>query len=239
MVSYSYELGEKQSARVLAQAVRMRSPVWAEAITQATARSVTGFLSHLDSQILQLDIQGDHATAAETLPGQYYQMVINLSDSRYMTVADLLETQEAGSSQTLIFARPASLQVLQRRRLARWMPGKAQPVYISWEGPNGQMTAPSMGQLNDLSLGGLSVRLPDTADGCLFIGERVSVRFSLSTRQAEFATWATVCHKHVDADHSEVILGMQFVPEEGDKGQDFDERLRTALQQQLSVKRSV
>lgn len=239
MVSYSYELGEKQSARVLAQAVRMRSPVWAEAITQTTSRSLTGFLSHLDSQILQFDVQGDRATREETLPGQYYQMVINLSDSRYMTVADLIEVQESSSSQTLIFARPISLQVLQRRRLARWTPGKAQPVYMSWEGPDGQMTAPSMGQLSDLSLGGLSVRLPDTVDGCLFIGERVSVRFSLSTRQAEFATWATVCHKHVDVDHNEVIVGMQFIPEEGEKGHDFEDRLRTALQQQLSVKRTV
>ncbi|MFA5863454.1 MAG: PilZ domain-containing protein [Phycisphaerae bacterium] len=232
MVGYAYDLGPRQSARVIEQAVRQRATVWAETIEQIQPRAFSGSLVSCNSEVILLHLASQGQASFKPLAGQYYQILISLGETRYLTVCDLLEVQTRTEGLTVIFNRPKTIQVMQRRRFHRHVPGQAFAVYISWqethENEKAKVNAtPALGKVRDLSMHGMSVQVQESLDNCLFIGDLVYIRFSLNVRDPEFFTSATVCHKEVRKEQSELIIGLQFVNTE--QTSDFQTRLRTAL----------
>jgi hypothetical protein len=239
MVGYAYDLGPRQSARIIEQSVRQKATVWAETIEQSQPRAFSGCLlfSTAESISIQLNLTGPEAFVP--LPGQYYQILISLGETRYLTVCDLVEVQKPPEQCVLVFTRPKNLQVMQRRHQHRHVPGQAFPVYISWQTTDEQennTNTPALGQVRDLSLYGMSVRVPEILDNHLFIGDTVYLRFSLNVRDPEYFTSATLCHKEMIKNPSELIIGLQFShPEENG---DFAARLRAALTPETITKDS-
>jgi len=229
MVGYAYELGTRQSARVLEQSARAHATVWAEIIDQSQPRAISGQIAHVNPEVLVLDVCSDRTDLCDMLPGQYFQLVINLGENRYMTVCDLLEVQPGEEGPRMILTRPQNLQIMQRRRFARRAPDKSYPVYISWEDRHDGVNTPVLGQICDLSVHGMSIRLPGKVDNLVFIGDTIYARFTLGVRDPEYFTEAVVCHKDVGPDKSNLLIGVQFI----DSGEDdtFQSRLQSALMQ--------
>ncbi len=230
MVGYAYDLGPRQSARIIEQSVRQRATVWAETIEQSQPRAFTGCLlaANAETLSLQLNIQGPDSFMP--VPGQYYQILINLGETRYLTVCDLVDVQNQPDACILVYSRPKNLQIMQRRHYHRHTLGQAFPVYISWqtpEDPEKTTNTPALGQVRNLSFYGMSACVPGNLDQHLFIGDTVYLRFSLNVRDPDFFTSATICHKELIKDKSELVIGLQFSnPEENG---DFTTRLRTTL----------
>ncbi len=236
MVGYAYDLGPRQTSRVIEQAVRSRANIWAETIEQAQPRGLSGCMVSCNAEVVSIQLNSTGLDAFTPIVGQYYQLLISVGDTRYLTVSDLLENQKQTDCYILIFSRPKNLQVMQRRKYHRHVPGQAFPVYISWQETEEQDKekvnhTPALGQIRDLSLHGMSVRVPDHLDNHLFIGDVVYLRFSLNVREPEYFTSATICHKEFFKDASEMIIGLQFVGIE--QNSDFQARLRTALTQDI------
>jgi c-di-GMP-binding flagellar brake protein YcgR len=235
MTGYAYDLGIRQSARVLEHAMRVQATVWAESIGQSEIRSFSGQISAVDKETVWVKISVKSPDLGDLVPGQYYQLVICLDENRYLTVCDLLESQGGEEGPVLVFSRPKSLQVMQRRRFARCSPGHAYPVQISWETTDEEVRTPVLGQIHDLSLHGLSVRVPDAMDSHLYIGDTVYVRFTLTVREPEYFTAAVICHKELQQESSELTVGLQFVQDRENEA--FHTRLRSALIREGSLKK--
>ncbi len=234
MVGYAYDLGPRQSARIIEQSVRQRAAVWAETIEQSRPRAFSGnlFSSTPENLSLQLNLAGQDGFVP--VPGQYYQILISLGETRYLTVSDLIETQKLPDGCLLVFTRPKNLQVMQRRHHHRHIPGQAFPVYISWkigDNPEKMTNTPALGQVQNLSLYGMSARLPGNLNDHLFIGDTVYLRFSLNVRDPEYFTTAAICHKELQKDQSELFIGLQFSNSE--ENGNFTDRLRAALTQEI------
>jgi hypothetical protein len=239
MVGYAYDLGPRQSARIIEQSARQRATVWAETIEQSQPRAFNGCLLYSTAETIVLQLNPPGPDSVAPVPGQYYQILISLGDSRYLTVCDLLEIQPPPNQGFLVFSRPKSLQVLQRRHHHRQLSGPAFPVYISWQTGDELEKAPhtpALGQVRDLSLYGLSARVPENLNNHLFIGDTVYLRFSLNVREPEYFTSATLCHKELIKNSPELIIGLQFSPAE--ENGDFSKRLQAALTPEALTKDS-
>lgn len=236
MVGYAYDVGPRQSARVIEQAARQHAGVWAETIEQSQPRAFSGSIISCNADVIMLQMNSLGHDTYTPIAGQYFQVLISVGETRYLTVSDLLEVQTRVDGVVLMFSRPKNLQVMQRRRYHRHIPGQAFPVYISWQEDEGETAGqanntPALGQMKDLSLHGMSVRVPENLDNHLFIGDLVYLRFSLSVRETEYFSSATICHKELLRDRSELVLGLQFVNSE--QNPDFVARLKSILTQDL------
>ena len=116
----------------------------------------------LDSDIIVLAISSEQPELNHALPGAYHQLVVSIGEERYLAVCDLLEVQNRREGPVMILIRPSLLHVMQRRRCARWVPGKIYPVHVSWQDSEGQATPSEPGQLQDLSFHGMAIRMADS-----------------------------------------------------------------------------
>jgi hypothetical protein len=237
MAGYAYDLGPRQSDRIIEQSAQQHASIWAETIEQCQPRAFSGCLLACNSEIITLQLSSPSLDTYVPVTGQYYQILITLGDTRYLTVSDLLEVQKRLEGLVLVFSRPRSLQVMQRRKFHRHVPGKAFPVYISWQdnpavsGSEKANHTPALGQIKDLSIHGMSIRAPNHLNDHLFIGDTVYLRFSLSVREPEYFSSATICHKELGKNPPELIIGLQFIGPE--QNPDFQSRLQAALTQDI------
>jgi hypothetical protein len=252
MVGFAYDLGPRQSSRVIEQSVRQKCSVWTETIEQAQPRAFVGFLIAGNSEVITLQLNGPIMDSYAPSTGQYYQLLITMGENRYLTVSDLLEVQPCTEGMMLIFTRPKNLQVMQRRHYHRYIPGQSFPVYISWTKQDHSLAedeplekdaknspppqhSPALGQMRDISQQGISIRVPDTLDHHLFIGDSVTVRFSISVQEPEFCLESMICHKDLTPAHKELILGMEFM--KLDENKELMNRLHHTLSHDIITKK--
>lgn len=217
--------------------MRSHATVWAETIDQSDIQSFSGQMGLVDKEALWIDVSSTQPDLSNLLPGQYYQLIISLDESRYLTVTDLLDVQGTDAGSALVFTRPKGLQVMQRRRFVRCMPGHSHPVHLSWRSVGQDKPTVVLAQISDLSLHGISVRVADAHDSSLFIGDTINVRFTLSVREPEFCTGAIICHKELTKESSELTVGLQFAT--SDEDDLFQSRLRVALMRDGSLKKGI
>lgn len=235
MVDYAHELGPKRSSRVLEQAMRMSSAVWAETIDESQPRSIAGRVAEVDDEVLIVQVDPEQGDVGDLLAGRYYQLVMNVGENRYLAVCDLVDAESRQEAMKLVFSRPHSLQVMQRRSFARTVPNHALSVRISWQQRNEETDAPALGQICDLSISGMSVRMPDAFDSVLFVGDTVDLRFRLDANDPEFTIEAVIRHKELLRDRGDLLLGIEFVG--GDENDAFRCKLSAALAAQTGMKK--
>jgi c-di-GMP-binding flagellar brake protein YcgR len=243
MTGYAYDLAQHKSSRIIEQAARLKAIIWAETLEQPQPRSFSGILVKTDTETLHLQLNQPTLDGTTPMVGQYYQLIISMNDTRYLTVCDLREIQTENSNTFLIFSRPQSLQIMQRRHFHRLTPSQSFPAYVSWQEPEGEgeetkkdnIKTPVLGQVRNLSSCGMSIQVSETLDMHLFIGDTVYVRFSLNVRDPEFFTSASICYKELHMEKSELIIGLQFTNTE--ENGEFQTRLREALNQNIDMKK--
>jgi len=245
MAGYAYELGQHKSSRLIEQASRLKAIVWAETLEQSQPRSFSGILVKTDKETIHLQMNQPAIEGKSPVVGQYYQLIISIHESRYLAVCDLKEVQTEDRTILLIFSRPVTLQVMQRRHFHRIIPSQSIPAYISWQatedGPGevkqDDVKTPVLGQVRNLSQYGMSIQVPSNLDMHLFIGDTVYVRFSMNVREPEYFTSATVCYKELNTEKSELIIGLQFSDME--ENGEFHTRLRDVINQNIDTKRGL
>ncbi len=235
MVNYAYDISPKQSARVIGHSVKLKSTIWVEPIepTQFKKGLSTQIVSSDNTTITLLILRPD--TEITFKSGEYYHLIFSLGEERYLGVSDFQLSKEEGDKKYLIFTRPKTLQVMQRRKYRRVKPAVSIPVYISWE-QNEQSTAhktPAFGQVIEISTHGMSMKTSQTIDNYVFIGDTIYIRFNLSVHEPTYFTPATICHKRLNKEKSELILGLQFILSE--ENTDFLKRLSNALSKYSDV----
>jgi hypothetical protein len=218
----------------------LNATIWAETLDQSNPRSFSGTLVASTPEIIALRLNTSDQNGYTPLSGQYYQLLIALGETRYLTVCDLQDLQTSKDGPILVFSRPQSVQVMQRRRYHRYVPGQAFPVFISWQELDGEVNdvkTPALGQVCDLSRRGMSLQVPEALDRHLFIGDTVYVRFSLNVRDPEYFTSATLSHKELKKEKSELIIGLQFINTE--ENNEFQTRLQTVLNENFVTKKGL
>ncbi len=236
MVEYAYDLSPRQSSRIIEQSILNQSSVWAETIQQSYPHAVHGTLRKAGDDTIIIHLREENMDVSLTT-GQYYQLVISLEDVRYLTVSDLLEVQQGEEGRIMRFSKPKNLQVMQRRSRRRMEPDNSTPVYISWQqdelnSSNSDKT-PAFGQIKEISAHGISVRVASPLNESLFIGDEVYLRFTPNVREGELFTPASICHKELDEQKSELILGLQFIRSK--ENVDFNIRLNQFLKNQKKI----
>ena len=242
MAGYAYDMGPRQSSRIIEQSIRQHACIWAEPIEDVQAQTVSGYFITANPDMIAFNLTT--STPDELMPviGQYYQLLIHLGDMRYLAVADILDVQPQNDGLMLIFTRPKTIQVMQRRRYHRHIPSQSFPVYLSWqeiadETENEIITTPVLGQINDISIDGMGIKLPENLNNHLFIGDTVYVRFSLNVRDPEYLTSAGVSHKELRRERSELLIGLQFLDTE--ENGEFRTRLRNSFMQTIVTKKGL
>jgi hypothetical protein len=212
MTGYAYDLAQHKSSRIIEQAARLKAIIWAETLEQPQPRSFSGILVKTDTETLHLQLNQPTLDGTTPMVGQYYQLIISMNDTRYLTVCDLREIQTENSNTFLIFSRPQSLQIMQRRHFHRLTPSQSFPAYVSWQEPEGECEETKKDNI-----------------------KTVYVRFSLNVRDPEFFTSASICYKELHMEKSELIIGLQFTNTE--ENGEFQTRLREALNQNIDMKK--
>jgi c-di-GMP-binding flagellar brake protein YcgR len=242
MAGYAYDLGPRQSTRIIEQSIRQHATIWAEPIEEMQSRTFSGYFITANPEMIAFNLATTNPEEIAPVIGQYYQLLINLGETRYLAVSDILDVQQQNDGLMLIFSRPKQLQVMQRRHFHRHVPTQSLPVYLSWqevadENEKEIITTPVLGQIGDISIDGMAVRLPQNLDNHLFIGDTVYARFSLSVRDPEYLASASVSHKEPDRDRGELIIGLQF--NDTTENGEFKTRLRNALMQNIVTKKGL
>lgn len=233
-MQFCYELTDRQSARVIEQAIREEvtirlDPHYSSGLEPFGVRLVAEEAEHLMFRILE--DQGDAGQGL--MPGQYCQAQFSLAESVYLLSVYVVELKQA--EQLLRTGRPKLVQILERRRFIR--SGVAAPTTLTlrWLTEDRQTTAP----LFNVGGGGLAFRVPKDVSDAIAIGDVLQVSFELPGLPRQFDLKINICNKTVASDEQSVIIGSQFQDEPGD-GQlgDLDELRRfLATQQQVAFAR--
>ncbi len=238
MVGYAYDIGPRKSQRILAQAIRQGAMVWAQTIDQTNSQAVKGRLCEAENDSDAIWIELDVPVYnLETMIGRYYQLIINLTEARYLTVSDLIDIHQSSDKTIFIFTRPENIQVMQRRRFRREVPESSIPVYISWQetsaNHNSEIKTPAVGKIANISRLGMSIKTNAELDKYLFVGDTIHIRFAFSVKEPELFTSAVICHKELLTKAEELLMGVQFM--QNNQSRDFTERLQQNLSKYKST----
>lgn len=202
-------LSDRQSQRVLAQALRTRAkleidprplfldaPLWATLVAQENGTLVVNLMQPADQ------------VGGTSLAGAMCDARMILSDQLYLFSTAILELNSATAPPRLVLAAPDELQIANRRRFQRRSPAEPVPVRMGTK-DNAQLL---VGNLVNISRMGLACRVPrQTAEDWLFIGDSLAVEFVLPWANQVFSLPAVVCAKNTCVDETSLSVGVEFV----------------------------
>ena len=248
---YAIELNPRQSARTLEQALRhccavvLQPRIWPEELT-VKGQLVPGpsVPQPLPQDWLTLQLEWEPPTGAELDPGSvptkdqllqiegtYCDAHFQLSEHRYLFSSDIVRVEWPEHSVPQVHVeRPSNLQVAQRRRSWRFQPARSAQVELRWT-REGQIPAGSVGWLCNVSAEGLACRTDARIADQLWIGDQVTVEFTLGPGDPEpYILDAILCNKTPAGSPGRVILGVQFLT---GPGHEATARAAELLRQQL------
>ncbi|UCG33961.1 MAG: PilZ domain-containing protein [Phycisphaerales bacterium] len=207
-MSFAIELNERQSNRILEQAMRRQAEVMLETKLGAENGPIIGEIAPGQAHTIGLKIKSDPGVLLDSLIGVFAEGYIQMGECRYLFSTHIIDVASDGRHGRMILARPQTLMVLQRRRFWRTQYAESSDVEISYEA--GPLTQTVIGALCNISPGGMAVRLKGTQADSLLIGETVRTRFELPNLNHVFKFDAVLCNKTPGAEGEAVLLGLQF-----------------------------
>jgi len=242
LMSYAIDLNPRQSARTLEQALRQQAQVileprvWGDSFHLLGRLEPAGNAVDLDLvPVLKLSVLGRcEAGLVPTGPvepiqpisleelhgltGTYVDAVMPLGEQRYMFSTDvmrLVPAANAGEPPQMHVTRPAVLQVAQRRRFRRIQLSHSAQVDLTWS-REGQPQMGGVGWLFNISGNGMACRTEGRISETLWIGDEIEAEFTLAPGDTErFHLQGVVCSKTPTGSLGKVILGIQFLADEG------------------------
>jgi len=208
-MKYAIELSAAQSARTLELAVRHGATALLEPRTWVDAQGLKGRLLDVNTEILRVEVTETPLCSLELIVGVYCDTSLLLGQDLFMFCTNVVQAERPDDHWHIALARPARLQVCQRRRLWRVQLAESSCVRLQW-GPSDSLST-ATGRLLNISGDGLAclVDVPTAED--IAIGDVVMTSFSLPGCDRPFELAAVLCNKTEASDAGRRILGMQFL----------------------------
>lgn len=224
---YALDLTNRQTKRVLEQALRSNARFQIEARNAPDGPPLSGRLVSIDGNLMTVELDDDgRARPTPTLVGVFCDVQTVLSDQIYLFCTCIMDVIEAGPPRRIVLAIPDSVQVWNRRKFLRRTLARSARVELSTE----DMQEPCSAELSNLSGNGLACRVNKDLDGTLLIGEPARARFSLPGIPEQFDLPSVICNKTTTGDGGSLIVGLEFEMDELSEPElDLIERLRAYL----------
>lgn len=206
----SLDLTERQAARVLEQAVRLRAKLEIEPRPELHLDPLWGIVAGREQDLISVELLGARGEAPiRSLMGCMCEARTILAGQLYIFETAIVDVSERTAPIRIALTAPAMIRVANRRRFGRRAPVDAVPVRMLPAGA----AQPVVGALSDLSRTGLGVRVARAgADGLLLIGDQVDIEFSLPWSKTVYALAAAVCSKTACQGSDEMAIGLEFSP---------------------------
>ena len=231
---FSYELSDRQSSRVMEQAIRVGTPMRLEPHHACNGEALSVQLIEDEPDHLTFRYASSQASlAGQLLPGQYCQVQFTLSGAIYMVSVHIVAIDVAdGRMQT---SRPKLVQLLERRKFARTQLVTRTSVVVRWLEQDRLAEA----SLFNIGGGGLAFKINKDFGDSIHVGDLMEVAFELPGLPRRLQFRISICNKTVASDDVSVIVGAQFqeTPEAGQAGALDELRRFLATQQQATLAR--
>ncbi len=200
-----HALDADASSRTLEGAIRTQSQVVLE-FPAYPNQSVNGFLISGDQKAILLEITGRPSLNPADLVNATCHVRL-YSDQRYEFASEVTAAPQWGETRSLALTRPATLNVLERRRFVRAKLAPSSKVTLEWM-TNGESHRHTASLLN-ISADGLACRIEDAVAGALEGAASLRARFDLPGGARTFRLTADVSNR-TPASGEHTILGLQF-----------------------------
>jgi hypothetical protein len=223
-MEYAIDLNARQSARTIGQAVRYQATALIEPGMWPDTDGLKGRLVALGPDTVRVEITEPPILTPDAAVGNFCDVTLLLGNDRFVFNTHAVSAERAGANWHLDLARPAKLQVCQRRRFWRVNLAESSQVQLRWEqgGADGRdgrdgcdgcedCEGRVTGSLCNISGEGLACLVEADAASDLLIGETVSTSFELPGCSERFELDAVLCNKTPTARQDRLIIGMQFL----------------------------
>ncbi|MFQ6047752.1 MAG: PilZ domain-containing protein, partial [Phycisphaerae bacterium] len=190
---YAIDLNPRQAARVLEQAIRCQATIMLEPSVCGYFDALSGFVASGDRHSLMVELTDPPDHSLSDVRGLYCDVELLLVPHRYMFCSDIIDVRELGSNQTLVLARPETMQVAQRRRFWRLAVAETSTVRLSL--PSRPDARPAEAVVYNISGDGMACCIDRSAAADLLIGDLVHVGFELPHCPKPFDFDAVLCNK--------------------------------------------
>lgn len=230
-MQFCHELSDRQSARVIEQAICEHVTICLDPHYSSGLEPFTVQLIGADAEYLTFQILEDRpASAQDLIPGLYCQAQFSTGEAVYLLSVHLVDFSEA--ERTLRAGRPKIVQILERRKFIRSRVAAPTEVTIRW--PEQRREAPA--SLFNIGGSGLAFRIGKDSGDSIAIGDVLEVGFELPGLPRRFEFSIAICNKTLASDGASVIVGAQFQETRNDgRLGDLDELRRFLANQQQAT----
>ncbi len=233
-MSFCFELDERQSARVIEQAIRGGVPVRLEPHHASTCEPFGMQMIDAESECLVFRFAASQAEyAARLVPGQICQAQFSVAGGIHTINVHVLEIDLPNNRMRT--SRPEAVQILERRRFVRAQLAGCTKVQVRWL--DRDRSAETI--LFNIGGGGLALRIGRGLGDEIHVGDLMEATFELPGLPRRFQFKISICNKTVASDEASVIVGVQFeqAAEDGKAGELDELRRFLATQQQTPCAR--
>ncbi len=218
------DLGARQTARILTQAVKARAKLEIEPRPEACSELLWGTLTSREDDTLMVELHdGAAQRPLNALLGAMCDVRTILSDQLCMFSTFILDASSHTVPQRITLAVPDSVQLANRRRHVRRSP--IEPVTLRLTVP--ESSTPFVAILSNIGPIGLACRsVSRELDDVLFIGDEIQLQFALPWSSEMFTLPATVCNKNSVGEPGHMLIGLEYVDQ---ANHDTLERLRAVI----------
>jgi hypothetical protein len=212
---FSFELNDRQSARVIEQAIRTGTPMRLEPQHANGGEPLSVQLTESDDQCLTFRFASSQAAGGcGLLPGQYCQVQFSLSGAMYLMSVHVVDLDQQQACMRT--SRPKKAQLLERRKFTRTRLASRTPVLIRWLNEDRLAEA----SLFNVAGGGLAFKIGKEFADRILVGDVMEAVFELAGLPRRFPFKISICNKTVASDNVSVIVGAQFLegPQDGQAG---------------------
>ncbi len=231
---FSFELNDRQSARVIQQAIRTGAAMHLEPHHAKGGEALSVQLTGSDDKCLTFRFASSQAARDSGLiPGQYCQVQFYYNDAMYLISVHIVDMDEEQACMRT--SRPKMAQILERRKFGRSRLAARTPVIIRWLEEDRLAEA----SLFNVAGGGMAFKISKESGDRILVGDVLEAAFELPglPRRAPFKI--SICNKTVASDNASVIVGAQFLegPQDGQAGALDELRRFLAAQTQVTLTR--
>jgi hypothetical protein len=202
---YAIDLSPRQTARMLALALRHETSVVLEPRAWLGINGLEGRLTGADAEVLRVETSAPPLEDTQLLLSMYCDGAFTLGEERYLFSATVRDAALRGKLCDIELMRPKQIQVCQRRRFLRVkLPAS---IAVSFRRDNAY---PATGVLYNVSGDGLACLLYESHTQGLLVGDRVKVRFALPGCDQPFELPSTVRSLRPAGEPGHCLIGVEF-----------------------------
>jgi hypothetical protein len=231
---FSFELNDRQSARVIEQAIRTGAAMCIDPHHGNGGKALSGQLTESAGHSLTFRLVSRQAARdCGLIPGQYCQVQFSLNDAMYLISVHVLDLDEEQACMRT--SRPKKAQILDRRKFARSRLAARTPVMIRWLDGDRLVEA----ALFNVAGGGIAFKVGREFADRILVGDVMEAVFELAGLPRRFPFRISICNKTVASDNASIIVGAQFLegPQDGQAGALDELRRFLAAQTQVTLTR--